>query len=169
MDIYINGQKADITLDKEKTLGDVLTGLEAALSGDGAVIAEISLDGSKISDYTGVFDREIEGLKRLDLTAEQPEQELEALRPSLMSLAERMEELPLDFQTGKEAHASETMVIFSRTVQSLVRLLALLHNKEELDGWKDLIAELSDAYKNEDMISAGDLAEYEIAPRLRAL
>jgi hypothetical protein len=43
-----------------------------------------------------------------------------------------------------------------------------MEKKELMDRLGGLVDALLEAYKNEDMITVGDLAEYEIAPLLRS-
>ena len=57
MNISINSKPVDITLDKEKTLGDVLSGLELWISPTGNRIQGISVNGKDLSADALAGDR----------------------------------------------------------------------------------------------------------------
>jgi hypothetical protein len=264
MEISINGSPADITLETEKTVGDVLSGMDQWLSGTGNRLSGLLLDGEKISldMMNEAFDRDLEGIARLDiiisawrelaaealaqlgeicavygnvsfdqreeiktkwessaaaafLSSEIPDmhefagrslsgeglapEDLGALAEerfreltdpageigraeSLVSaVAVRLEELPLDIQTGKDGRAAESMQLFSRLGEKLFRLFFILRSsgfspeapaleglsiQEFMDEFSSALKELNAAYENRDAVLVGDLAEYEMAPRL---
>lgn len=264
MTIFINGKPAEITLDTEKTLGDVMSGIEQWISPTGNRIQKISVDGKEVSgdSLPEAFRASIAEIEKLDILVsswrelaaealfflrdtcafyreapfdERPRisggwAESSAARflrsdiPELFSLAEktlsgdglsaadfigvveerlrevsdpwketcrmeaevelvskRMEELPLDMQTGKDARAAETVQLFSHAGEKLFRIF-FIHKSEGLpadtflvDGlparafiedFGSALRELSGAYENQDTVLAGDIAEYELAPRL---
>ncbi|MCL2472604.1 MAG: hypothetical protein FWF26_02900 [Treponema sp.] len=267
MDIYINRKPADITLDTEKNLGDVLQGIEMWLTPSRSRIKGISIDGEVLgeNELGAAFGKNVDKIKRLDIAvASYCELATEALghlqetcvnyenspfmdRRDIYSVWEasaaarflasdikdiyelargalsgeglsttelviliderlrefanpgneiggssalvdttagRMEELSLDIQTGKDARAAETMQLFSRTGEKLLRILSILESEglamdtftiddlpagTFLNEFNTALNELSAAYTNKDMVLAGDIAEYELAPRLRKL
>jgi hypothetical protein len=91
-----------------------------------------------------------------------------------------MEDLPLDIQSGRDSRAAETMQLFSRMGEKLLRLLFILKTggsleaftvdgRSEKDFMEDFgaaLKELAAAYENKDSVLVGDLSEYELAPRL---
>jgi len=264
MTISINGRPADITLDTEKTLGDVLSGMELWISSLGNRIREISVDGGVLEAeaLAGAFDRDIKDVKTLDITvsayrelaaealevlldtcaayssaafderpliakaweddaaafflradisdihalagrafsgeglsvrelalmAEErlrevagPEDELAGCEALVKSVAGRMEELPLDIQTGKDQRAVETIQHFSRTGEKLFRIFFIfeseglsldtflvdgLPGRAFMEEFTAALTEISAAYENKDTVLVGDLSEYELAPRL---
>ncbi|MDR0719994.1 MAG: hypothetical protein LBF78_10190 [Treponema sp.] len=107
--------------------------------------------------------------------------EVEKSENAVREIAGRMEELPLDIQTGKDGRAAETMQLFSRISEKLFRLLFILKRKgleeEKLiigslpakaffGEWSGALKELQSAYETKDTVLVGDLSEYELAPRL---
>jgi len=69
MEIRINGHEADIALDSEKTIGDVIAGLDQWLTSSGHRISGLSIDGqaagtSQLDDF---FSRETNAVKNLDI------------------------------------------------------------------------------------------------------
>jgi len=102
----------------------------------------------------------------------------------LPSMADRLEALPLQLQTGQDVHAAETLRDFSDLSGKLIRLLPLIGHtgvnlaslrigenniKAFFDELASALKELVSAFESGDAILVGDLSEYEIAPRLRAL
>jgi hypothetical protein len=264
MDITINGKAADITIENEKTLGDLLAGLEQWLAGSGSRLSGLLVDGEKISagDVSACLGLEIVNLKNLDILVstwgdlaaealetlhqtcefygaasfedrgeiegrwlespaagflaqeipemagfagrtlrgeglspadlgllteerlrelENPAAEIAGAEGLVSGIAGRMEELPLDIQTGKDNRAVETMQLFSRMGEKLFRLLFILETeglsmdtltvegqpaKTFIDEFSAALKELSAAYENKDSVLVGDLSEYELAPRL---
>ncbi|GHV86614.1 hypothetical protein AGMMS50230_22220 [Spirochaetia bacterium] len=272
MDIRINGKTADITLETEKTVGEVLSGIQNWLEESELFVSALELDGKTYGAgaIDGVFSLGVEGisvmeirtsgwaelllealvtlrndlefyeqlpqgeqqecrkrwehsvpalflaknapdihnaaLKTLDTVfsaagtigliaerireLEKPREEMAALKPLVDEIAKRLEDLPLDVQTGKDAQAAETITLFSGLTEKIFRLLVLfkhfgtnLENIEvsSMDGTEKLslkvyieefsaaLKEFIAAYENSDTVLAGDLAEYELAPRLRFL
>ena len=98
MEIKINGHEADITLDSEKTIGDVMAGMEQWLASSGYRLSGLSVDGqaadeSRLDDF---FSREISAVKVLEIyTSSLAELTAESL---LNLLADAQEYESLDFQ-----------------------------------------------------------------------
>ena len=264
MKIYINDKPADITLDNEKTLGDVMAGIEQWIFPSGNRIQEIIIDGKKVhsdsledsfsfgiesmerldiqispwrelaaealgdlyetcvlfknaafnerpqifsswqNSYAGRFLAseipDIYGLASLTMTGEglspselysiieerlreivTPEKEIDSIEGAILATAERMEQLPLDMQTGKDRRADETIHIFSGIGEKLFRLFSIYKSygnlpetltidgqklKSFIEEFNTALRELSLAYENRDTVLAGDISEYELAPRL---
>ena len=267
MNIRINGQKADIRLEKERTVGEILAGLEQWLANTGHRLSGIEIDGQTIhsGDVEVSFNRSIDSVTDLNIkTSSLPELVAEGLvhllgdieeyenasfaekqsfagewdeRPESRLLAEelpdlcelarktfsgegistqglrsmagerlrelqdpagetvrmepliaqvcvRLEELPLDIQTGKDARAAETVNIFSGAAEKVFRLFNVLKTEgfpveeitvEEISvsayisEFGAALRELLAAYEQHDTVLVGDLAEYEMSPRLRGL
>jgi hypothetical protein len=113
---------------------------------------------------------------------QEPQVELSGISALVESTAQRLEDLPLDIQTGKDGRAAETVQLFSTVTEKLFRILSLL----KLEGFiadtlvidamplsafigdfSAALKELLAAYEARDAVLVGDLAEYELAPRLR--
>jgi hypothetical protein len=96
----------------------------------------------------------------------------------------RLADFPLDIQTGKDARASETVNIFSGMAEKIFRIYHTLKIEgfpvvkimvdnmpinDYIKEFSTALKELLDAYEKRDTVLIGDLAEYEMAPRLRGL
>jgi len=267
MKIFLNEKPADITLDSEKTLGDVLSGIEQWVSPAGNRIRKISIDGKNIpvEDLGAAFGRELNDIERLDITVSSyrelaaealnelaavcvlfaeapfeerskiasnwenspaaefmssslndifelasvcfsgkglspadlavllterlreivdPQREIANCEPLLKKIAQRMEELPLDMQTGKDEAAADTINLFSKMGEKLFRILLIykseglslesftpdnLPGQSFLEEFNTALTDISQAYRDKDTVLAGDIAEYELAPRILLL
>jgi len=69
MEIKINGQAADITLDCEKNMGEILAGLDRWLSNLGHSLTGLSIDGKDVeaSQLDEIFSLEKDSIKVLDI------------------------------------------------------------------------------------------------------
>ena len=267
MDIFINDKPADITLDTEETLGDVMSGIEQWLSPTGSRIRSISVNGREVSDSSlgEAFCLSVSDIKKLDISvcawrelatealadlyktsfllgktafeeranvisawegssaarflisdapdiytigraafsgeglslsdlniiveerlreAGDPQGEIFNSEDLVGVIAGRLEELPLDMQTGKDRRAAETMQLFTQMGEKLFRLYFILKSeglipetftisglpaRDFMNKFNDALKELSSAYENKDTVLVGDIAEYELAPRLLSI
>ena len=69
MEIKINEKPADITLESEKTIGDVLAGIEGWLSVSGHRLTGFNIDGRDVllAEIESVFTKKIDSVKTLDV------------------------------------------------------------------------------------------------------
>ena len=267
MEIFINKKPAEITLDTEKTLGDVMSGIEQWISPTGNRIQQINIDGKELvgNELDEAFSTNITDITKLDVfLCSWRELAIEALEilyetcilymntpfdgrqnifaewkqspaarflnsdipdihsflescfsgdglsvPDLIIIIEerlreiadpwqeianseiqakiisgRMEELPLDMQTGKDHRAAETILLFSQMGEKLFRIFFIhtsiglltesffiddLPSRRFIEEFNANLLELTTAYENQDCVLAGDIAEYELAPRLMKL
>ena len=56
MDFYVNGEKIDVKLEDEKTIGDVLKSFEVTCEENNAAVIGFSIDGKTIT--ADIFDEE---------------------------------------------------------------------------------------------------------------
>ena len=98
------------------------------------------------------------------------------------SIKHDLSEVPVRLQTGKDAEAMRTMVVAVELIHKTVRIMpefmrSTNANTMEIDGlgmpefygkFNDVLRELAGAFENKDGVLIGDLAEYEIRPRLEA-
>jgi hypothetical protein len=115
---------------------------------------------------------------------EDPRRELALIGQMVSEIIRRLEDLPLDIQTGKDGRAAETVTLFSAITEKIFRLFTLLYPPGNtpvspsenaapaaalLEEFKATLRELLAAYEAKDAVLVGDLAEYELAPRLQSL
>jgi hypothetical protein len=102
-----------------------------------------------------------------------PEAVLLSMKEKIYDITARLEVFSLNMQMGKDREASETVFMFSQTAEKLFRIIPLMHvvaNDAELRAFFEefigVLKEFFAAYKAQDSVLAGDLAEYEVSPRL---
>jgi len=281
MDISINGKKADIAIETEKTVGDILAGLDNWLSASpenkNLRLSGLIIDGKEIDTLSmeGAMGRELAAIQSLDirisslhdlalaalretqktikdwarldfqdrqgyaenwntrpaaallretypelyamtvqtlsggepggqiLTAllderarelENPAQELASMEQLIADISGRLENLPLDIQTGKDRQAAETLGLFTAVTEKIFRIFNIFKAKSYpagdlgglmvispnetggkaaipvtafLDEFNATLEGMLAAYEQKDAVLVGDIAEYELAPRLR--
>lgn len=111
-----------------------------------------------------------------------PEDALVSMKETIHDITARLESLPLDIQMGKDREASETVFLFSETTDRIFRILsfapkpaakphAALHSENDtfFEEFSGVLKEFLSAYETRDSVLIGDLAEYEVSPRLSEL
>jgi ribosome-associated toxin RatA of RatAB toxin-antitoxin module len=265
MVIKINDKPLDFTLSDEKTLGEILTGIEQWLSNSGHRLTEISVDGQAVgaSIMDEIFKKDIKSVEHLDIRtsaiaelsaaslisllkdideyenlsfdekenffdnwkenaqarfimAEMPElylyfentfsngdiaiptlrtiteevqrevndpvNELANIEPVLNEICDKLIDIPLNIQTGKDLLAAQTIQLFSSVSEKIIRIFCQLNAQgyllqaekakkiaTDFSNFKNILTELLEAYEKHDTIIIGDLAEYEASPKLKEL
>lgn len=189
IDFFINGQKIDVQIEDEQTIGDVLSSFEKTCEENQAAVIGIAVDGKTITAET--FDDE--ALKPLAknmkfefsvVTKSDIQMSLTKLSELFANLAGQMESVPSALQSGKNKEVSESIKNVADSIDQFCHVAALASLFPEtfkiinIDGvsFKDFFADFSpilkdfeDALKNNDTVMIGDLSEYEICPRLQAI
>jgi len=106
-----------------------------------------------------------------------PAAEMAKTGPLVEEICVRLEELSLDIQTGKDSRAAETARAFSGVAEKIIRIFNTLklagfpvsEINADITEFDTALRELLAAYEQRDTVLVGDLAEYEMAPRLRRL
>ena len=188
MNLYINSVKADFTLEDEKTLGDVLKAFEIECEKNDATVVSVSVDGKNIKaeDMDAVFAQSIDGTAELKIETVAQSDIIRSLRDTAQkaeALSGDLEQIPLLLQSGKDAKAAAVLTGFADLFDVLCRTISLcalfpqrfaaftIDGKNPADFLKDFSPVLSDFEKSladADTVLTGDLAEYEIAPRLHS-
>jgi len=189
MEIVLNGNKLDFSIEDEKTVGEILGGVESECERSGMTITGISLDGTALSagELDGLFARSPESVGRIDLDTISGTDVSAMLRSTgsrFTDLVSRLREIPVQLQTGKDLLVLETIHEFSDGLQGLYQLIPLVSltgrpasdiqiGEISLDAWPSevspFLSDLLEAMKSRDTVLVGDLSEYEIAPRIEQL
>jgi hypothetical protein len=114
-----------------------------------------------------------------------PFAELERIRERIGPIIEKLEEVPVQLQTGKDKDAMQSIVEFTELSQKIARIFPALQSRHETDaspltidgtsikefygGLNEILNEITNAFASKDIVLIGDLLEYETAPRLRQL
>ncbi len=276
MNIIINGEKIDFTLEKEKTAGEVMNGLTTWLDDSSLLVGGISIDGNQViiaddvwrtlpvgsivdleieaidiregrirqletaRDYfvlmnNAAKEKDIESIKELSdgfpdllrilphllgetsspvfspglekklgdagfpldsneldhtiLTSESertamllevrrretsdPLAEARGSAAALVAISDKLDDVAVNLQTGKDKLAMDTIIFLTELLQALIRSIAWINGNDEyesvIDDLTGILAELESALTVSDTVLIGDLLEYEIKPRLQEL
>ena len=186
---FINGEQVEVQLEGEKTVGDVLKSFEITCEENNAAVIGITVDGNIITAET--FDQA--AAKPLDkdtkfefsvVTKDSIKQSFSALSQLFSELAQKMEDVPAALQSGKNKEAGESIKKVADSIDEFCHVAALASlfpkdfNNTQIDGmsftaffeeFKPVLNDFEQALKNNDTVLIGDLSEYEICPRLRAI
>ncbi len=189
MILRINGEMIDFTPENEATLGEVLGSLESECERSCQTITNIKIDGNIIpaEHLDEVFSRKPESVESIELETINGDHIRTLLAESgatLLAFIPRLEQIPVELQTGKDMEVMESINAFSLELQNLYRLLPLMpltgiQYEEELfedrpihecpNLLSPLLEDLLSALKENDTIMIGDISEYELAPRISRL
>lgn len=189
MEFYVNGEKIDITLENEKTVGDVLKSFEEEFAKNNATTVKIIVDGKEID--ASKFDEEckkpLEENTKLELSVVSQAEILDSfkeLAKKCPKISEEMLSIPEKLQSGKDREVSSLITKLADFIDSFCHTVSLsalfpdsfkniqIDGKTVKDFFTDFTQILSDfeqAISSKDTVSIGDLAEYEISPRLTAI
>ncbi|OHD80892.1 MAG: hypothetical protein A3J97_00635 [Spirochaetes bacterium RIFOXYC1_FULL_54_7] len=149
--------------------GEELAGIGVAKNGTGGL-------GATAAKMASFFSERMAELLNPGAAMLAAAQLFDSIRTDLAEVAVRL-------QTGKEAEGMHTMVIVVELINKTVRILPdfmrivpgaarlTIEGKaigEFYDDFNVVFKELAEAFENKDSVLIGDLAEYEILPRLSA-
>ncbi len=186
---YINGEPVEVQLEGEETIGDVLKSFEITCEENAAAVIGITVDGTTITADT--FDAEAGKPLGADtkfefsvVTKDSIKQSFAALSQLFAELSEQMENVPVALQSGKNKEVSESIKKVADSIDNFCHIAALAtlfpkdfsNTKIEGKDFSDFFQEFSpvlvdfeQALTNNDTVLIGDLSEYEICPRLKAI
>lgn len=189
MDILINGKNIDYSLESEQTIGEVLGSVESACEEAGMTVISIAIDGAPVSpdELDGVFRQDPSSVSKIELetlSGDDIRQMLADLGSRFSECVPALEDIPVQLQIGKDIQVMETIHSFSLDLERLYKLIPLVHltdlAPEDLtvegialadfpSNLAPLLSELLSALEQKDTVLAGDISEYELAPKIGAL
>lgn len=186
---YINGEPVEVQLEGEKTIGDVLRSFELTCEENNAAVIGITVDGTNIT--AELFDEKAKDELGKDtkfeftvVTKDSIKQSFTALSQLFEQLSQKMEEVPVALQSGKNKEVSDSIKKVADSIDQFCHVAALASlfpqdfENTKIDGmqFNDFFADFSpilldfeQALQNNDTVLIGDLSEYEICPRLKAI
>ena len=186
---YINGDPVEVQLEGEETIGDVLKSFEITCEENAAAVIGISVDGKTITADT--FDEEAEKPLGKDtkfefsvVTKDSIKQSFTELSKLFNELSQQMENVPVALQSGKNAQVSESIKKVADSIDNFCHIAALASlfpqdfGATKIDGkqfgdffqeFSPILSDFEQALTNNDTVLIGDLSEYEICPRLKAI
>lgn len=189
MNVTVNGNAIDITIENEKTVGDVLRGLEEEFAKNNATTISIVLNGTTITAdaFDKAADMPLAADTKLDLTVVSEGDvtaSFAAEAQASRDIAAKLEQIPVQLQSGKDKDANVIISQLADLVDnvchtaSLAALFPDLYAKLSVAGksiteffaeFSDILNDFRQALEDKDTVLIGDLAEYEISPRLLTL
>jgi hypothetical protein len=189
MDIYINGNAVDVTLEGERTVGDVLKGIEQSCEAQNATIVEIEVDGRAlgVNEIDAEAQKSIEEtgtLKLRAVSARDIEEALAGLGAEFSRLEQELQNIPALMQGGKKGGAYQAINDFANAIDAFCHVAALSalfpgrfalakigreSPQEFFENFSPVLHDFCKALEDNDIVMIGDLAEYEIAPRISAI
>lgn len=188
MEIYVNSEKVDFTLETEKTAGDIIKAFEADCKKNAAAITAVRIDEDALCEENtdSLYARTLEDIHKIEMETVRVEDiiyNLKELAVKLDALVGELEQISLFFQSGKDSKVSVILTSFADLFNMLCRVISLsalfpeyfqqftIESRPPLEFLKDFSPVLADFEKSladADTVLTGDLAEYEITPRLRS-
>ena len=189
INIYINGNPVEAELESEQTVGDVLKSFELTCEKNDAAVIGILVDGEQIT--ADKFDKaagkpltdktkfEFSVITKADIKTS-----FEELSKCFDELSSKMENVHTEFQNGKASYVTESIKELADKIDqfchvaTLASLFPETYKNTNIDGksFNDFFADFSPvlrdfeaALQNNDTVLIGDLSEYEICPRLKAI
>lgn len=186
IEFFINGTPVEVKIEDEQTIGDVLSSFEKTCEENKVAVIGIIIDGKQIT--ADIFDDEVnkplEKNTKFEFTVVS-ENDIKAsfikLTELFNELAKKMEQIPVELQNGKNLEASNSIKQLADAIDQFCRIATLaslfpqtfkdsaIENMNFADFFADfspVLKDFEDALKNNDTVMIGDLAEYEICPRL---
>lgn len=189
INFYVNGQKQDIQIEDEKTVGEVLTAFEQTCEQNKAAVIGITIDGKQIT--AEFFDEEAKKELTDNMTFEftmvteaSVKYSFQELSSLFSDLSVKMENIPMEMQNGNNLTAIESIKVLAESIDNFCHVAALAslfpetYSKtaigeknfmEFLKEFSPILQDFEEALKNNDTVLIGDLSEYEICPRLKEI
>lgn len=188
MDFYVNDEKIDVTLENEKTYGDVLTSFEMTCEQNDSAVIGIKIDNKQITsenfdEYSKKDLTEKSKIEFTIVTHQNIKDAFKNLSKLFKELSEKMQSIPVELQSGKAKSANESIMALADSIEEFCHVATLASLFKEytdlkIDGkpfsdffqdFSPVLSDFEDALKNDDTVTVGDLSEYEICPRLIAI
>ena len=188
MEVIANGQTIPFTPAEEKNLKDVIETLLLISHQANKLVVECKVNGEKVSllDRSSFSDMPIEDIQKIELTVEnkvtrvfESLDEIERLFPALISSFAEVSDTLIAGQKHK------AMVSFSESLNNWRKIINFLRviessykvkfDEVEVNGKKvedlnkelfELLSQIKTAIENEDLVTIGDLVEYELKDKL---
>ena len=187
--IYINGNPVEAELESEQTVGDVLKSFELTCEKNDAAVIGITVDGKQITadEFDKEADKPLNDSTKFEFTVVTKtdiKTSFSELSSCFEELSRKMENVHTEFQNGKAGYVTQAITELADKISQFchVATLATLfpdtYKNTNIDGknFNDFFTEFSpvlkdfeQAMQNNDTVLIGDLAEYEICPRLKSI
>lgn len=189
MKIYINNQELDFSLENEKNCGDILNQLEIEFEKNNGTIFNININGKEIKaeeidEYSNLPIEKIDTIEIVCLFANDIIESFKLLSVEIEKINKDFEELPVYLQGTSQSKIPEILKNFADIFDNLCHIISLtpifpsVFENVSIDGqnFSEFIKDFSpfltyfeNAISENDTVTIGDIAEYEIKPRFENL
>lgn len=189
MEFFVNNNKLDITLENEKTIGDVLRSFEEECAKNNATTIKVIINGKtmRAEDFDSVGSQEINDSTKLELTVisqDDISENFKNIKLRCQEIAPSLQEISVKLQIGKDKEANALIAQLADLLDNFCHTASLsslfpdkfkellIDGKSFSDFFADFTQILNDfeqAIASKDTVLIGDLSEYEISPRLLAI
>ena len=186
MDFYINGKLIDVTLEDEKTVGDVLLSFAKTCEENRAATVAINLDGKNIpaENFDEIAVQPLKPDTRLELTVISEYdviESLSSLKKPFTDMQKDIMEIPLLLQKGEDPEAHKIITALADLIDQFCHAASFsalfperfnvfkIGTKTLQDFFEDfskILGDFKNALEAKDTVTIGDIAEYEICPRI---
>ncbi|MBP5251148.1 MAG: hypothetical protein J6Z17_01905 [Treponema sp.] len=189
MELRVNGNKIDITLENEKTVGEVLKAFENEAAKNNATTVSIKLNGNDVSadGFEEACKEPVKDDTLLELSVVSKSDITLSLKESsakFLELSQKLKDVSVLLQTSREKEANEIIKLLADEISTFCHTATLsalfpdVYEKLSVDGtdagtffkeFSPLLSDFEKALQEKDSVTVGDLSEYEISPRLEKL
>ncbi len=189
MELFINGNKVDITLENEQTVGDVLKSFEEECARNEATTVSIVLNGHLVSanEFEETAKTPLDDNTKLELAVISKSDIITSFKSSAEKagkIAAQLSQIAVKFQGGKDAEANAIIASLADLIDEICNASTLsalfpdIYVKIKINEkpinqffqeFQPVLSDFEKAIESKDTVMIGDLAEYEISPRLTEL
>lgn len=188
MEFLVNNNKLDITLENEKTVGDVLRSFEIICEEQSMATIGVNLNDKDINEkeFDSILNDKLKDNTKISLTVvscSQIDEAFKTLSLQFAQMAQDLTQVPALLQTnGVKAHdiikqltdnvdfLCHTITLSSLFPQKYHELkIANIPLKDFFAQLSPVLVDLEAAMLSNDTVTVGDLAEYEISPKLKLI
>lgn len=188
MKVFVDESEFECVIENEKTVGEVLGNIEEYCMKNNATVTTVVVDGEVIpaNKLDDIFLKPISDVELIELftiNGNEVKQSLTKLGAEFADVAERLTNISILLNEGKEGEALSIIQEFSIMLKDLYMLYSLF-DMAELDydfmfegktiatyknEFSDLLKNIIEGFEEKDTVAVSDIAEYELSPLVLAL
>ena len=188
MKVFVDESEFECVIENEKTVGEVLGNIEEYCMKNNATVTTVVVDGEVIpaNKLDDIFLKPISDVELIELftiNGNEVKQSLTKLGAEFADVAERLTNISILLNEGKEGEALSIIQEFSIMLKDLYMLYSLF-DMAELDydfmfegktiatyknEFSDLLKNIIEGFEDKDTVAVSDIAEYELSPLVLAL
>ncbi|MCQ2610653.1 MAG: hypothetical protein MJ169_02795 [Treponema sp.] len=189
MEFFVNDQKLDITLENEKTVGEVLKSFEATCEENECATIAIAVNEKNISseEFEQACSQELKDDTKINVTVVSKagiEENFRQTSTAMKEIISLLKDIPVDLAAGKNAKANQSIIVLTQVMNNFCTtvtwagLFPERFKAIEVEGvclsdfladFQPILDDFCNALESGDTVLIGDLCEYEISPRLENL